>query len=65
MKEDRSPSFTTVLATVWKVFIAILLIPFLILLAYISAKVIPGSFVTLGAVSVLIACGIVYWRSGR
>lgn len=64
-ERPSSPSFGTVLATVWKVLMAILLIPFLILLGYISLSILGTGHQTdviSVAFLVLVVCGVVWIR---
>jgi hypothetical protein len=42
VSQEKGPSFGVVLATVWKVFCAILLIPFLILLVVMVLMMLGG-----------------------
>lgn len=60
----ESPSFGYVLGLVWKVLMALLLIPFLILLTVIAIKVVPGWVVTGIALVVLMLSLVLIRRSG-
>ncbi len=61
---NQSPPFTAVLATVWKVAMAILLIPFLLLLGYILVQMLPGNLVTFVAIAFAIGA-VLLLRSRR
>lgn len=62
---NESPSFTTILATVWKVVMAILLIPFLLLLGYILFAMLPGNLVTFIAIALAIGAVLAFRQFRR